>query len=74
MTIYIYIYIYIVTSELYSIFEYEIRIEYNPQDTKLHMTIGLAGRMFANGSRDLGSISGRIKPKTKKNGYWCLLA
>ena len=28
--------------------------------------IGLVGRMFVNDPRDLGSISGRVKPKTLK--------
>ena len=28
--------------------------------------IGLVGRMFANGPRDLGSIPGRVIPKTLK--------
>ena len=35
--------------------------------------IGLMSRVFANGLRDLGSIPGRVVPKTKKNGTWCLL-
>ena len=30
--------------------------------------IGLVDRVFANGLGDLGSISGRIIPKTLKNG------
>ncbi len=30
------------------------------------LLIGLVGRLFANGLRDLGSISGRIIPKTLK--------
>ena len=29
-------------------------------------TIGLVGRVFANGLRDLGSIHGRVIPKTLK--------
>ena len=28
--------------------------------------VGLAGRMFANGLEDLGSIPGRVMPKTLK--------
>ena len=35
--------------------------------------IGLVGRVFANGPGDLGSIPGRVIPKTK-NGTWYLLA
>ncbi len=30
--------------------------------------IGLAVRVFANGPGDLGSITGRVIPKTKKHG------
>ena len=30
------------------------------------MNIGLVGRVFANGLRDLGSIPGRVPPKTLK--------
>ena len=30
------------------------------------MLIGLVGRVFANGPRDLGSIPGRVIPKTLK--------
>ena len=30
--------------------------------------IGLAVRVFANGPGDLGSIPGRVIPKTQKNG------
>ena len=29
---------------------------------------GLMSRVFTNGQRDQGSISGRVIPKTKKNG------
>ena len=31
-------------------------------------------RMFTKGPGDRGSIPGRVIPKTKKNGTWCLLA
>ena len=30
--------------------------------------IGLVGRVFANGPGDMGSISGRVIPKTLKKG------
>ena len=30
----------------------------------IHTHIGLVGRVFANGSRDLGSIPDRVIPKT----------
>ena len=33
---------------------------------KLDIT-GLMSRVFANGPRDLGSIQGRVIPKTQKN-------
>ena len=41
---------------------------------KLDWLIGQVGRVFANGPGDLGSIPGRIMPKTIKNGTWYLLA
>ena len=31
-------------------------------------------RVFANGPEDRGSITGRVVPKTKKNGIRCRLA
>ena len=31
-----------------------------------YRTVGLMSRMFANGPRDLGSVPGRVIPKTKK--------
>ena len=31
-----------------------------------HQLIGLAGRVFINGPGDLGSIPGRVIPKTQK--------
>ena len=33
---------------------------------RLNLPIGLVGRVFANGLRDLGSIPGRVIPKTLK--------
>ena len=38
--------------------------------TKIHIRtpIGLMSRVFANGPGDLGSIPGRVIPKTLKNG------
>ena len=33
---------------------------------KVYRLIGLVGRMFANGPGDLGSIPGRVIPKTLK--------
>ena len=36
--------------------------------------IGLEGRVFTNGPGDLGSIPGRVIPKTLKNGTCYLLA
>ena len=36
--------------------------------------IGLMSRVFTNGPGDWGSIPGRVIPKTRKNGTWCLLA
>ena len=36
--------------------------------------IGLVSRVFANGPGNLGSIPGRVIPKTLKNGTWYLLA
>ena len=36
--------------------------------------VGLVGNMFANDLGDLGSIPGRVIPKTLKNGTWYLLA
>ena len=34
----------------------------------LNQAIGLMSRVFANDPGDLGSISGRVIPKTQKNG------
>ena len=36
--------------------------------------IGIMVRVFANGPEDLGSITGRVIPKTQKNGTWCYFA
>ena len=33
---------------------------------------GLVGRVVASGPEDLGSIQGRVIPKTFKNGTWYL--
>ena len=41
-------------------------IEYTNNLTGLNRLIGLAGRVFANGLGDLGSIPGRVIPKTLK--------
>ena len=51
ITIYIYIYIYIYCCTSFSNFNW---------------AIGLMGRVFANGPVEVGSISGRVIPKTKK--------
>ena len=37
-----------------------------PVKGELYSYIGLMGRVFANGSGDLGSIPGRVIPKTLK--------
>ena len=36
----------------------------------IHLIIGQVGRVFANGPGDLGSIPGRVMPKTQK---WYLI-
>ena len=46
----------------------------NEQGFICHKTHGLAVRVFANGPGDLGSIPGRVIPKTLKNGTWYHLA
>ena len=38
----------------------------NPVHIYIDRLIGLAGRVFANSSEDLGSIPGRVIPKTLK--------
>ena len=37
------------------------------------LEIGMMIRVFVSGPGDLGSIPGRVKPKTKKNLTWYLL-
>ena len=37
-----------------------------------YIYIGPVGRVFANEMGDWGSIPGQVKPKTQKNGTWCL--
>ena len=39
-------------------------------NTLLYRFIGLVGRVFANGPGNLGSILGRVIPKTLKNTSW----
>ena len=46
----------------------------HPKVNVTDRAIGLMSRVFANGLRDWGSISGQVIPKTQKNGTWCLLA
>ena len=36
--------------------------------------IGMMVRVFPTGPVYLGSIPGRVIPKTQKNGTWCLFA
>ena len=38
------------------------------------MSTGMMVKVFANGLGDLGSIPGRVIPKTQKNGTSCRLA
>ena len=40
----------------------------------LILDIGIMVIVFANSLGDLGSITGRVIPKTQKNGTWCYLA
>ena len=64
--IYIYIYIYGWVG-FYGILTIVGYLLVNPVNTHiLNWTIGLMSREFANGSRDRGSIPGRVIPKTQK--------
>ena len=44
----------------------ERKVYFDTDFDKIHRLIGLFGRVFANGPGDLGSISGRVIPKTLK--------
>ena len=50
------------------------RWEFKMSEVFLLPSIGLIGRVFANGLGDQGSIPGQVIPKTQKNGTWCRLA
>ena len=63
LCIYVYIYMYVIVYMLVCVYIY-IYIYMNI--CKYNRLIGLVGRVFANGPVDLGSIPGRVIPKTLK--------
>ena len=62
----IYIYIYIHTHKVNDYCAHTFTYAYIYIYIYIYRSIGLVGRVFTNGPRDLGSIQGRVIPKTLK--------